>query len=358
MIKTDSRVYGLYIRNLRHHGLILDQGPYGSWDEGAAALGCAFVDQDDPDKVFLFYSGASDIRWSRGATGLAISNDGYNFRKIKDNPIIDGSDDLFYAKEAVFPAVVKVRNRFYMVFTCRFSDKCPRMLGIAYADDVRGPWNVIGRLIKPSYGWEGNNIDNGPGIVHLSEDTILVYYSSLSRRITFRGIVAQGLRRLRIPFSYFYFVRKIGILKVKIRGTTRSKIEALRYVNNPLGHLNGPKESWNESLFCPGYMLFEKIHCLFPAASIYSIYPPKQFVGLAASARPFFPANETSIRKLIDGSAEKKQVMPDSIGEIALDAPSPILRTNADDIHLYYGFMDRKEGIWKTALSTFALGQK
>lgn len=357
-MKTDLRFNGFCIRNLHHHGLILSQGPRGSWDEGTASLGCAFEDQDDPDKVFLFYSGLSDIHWSRGAIGLAISNDGINFRKIRNNPVIEGANDLFYAKEGVLPAVVRVGNRFYMVFTCKFSDKSPRLLGIAYADDVKGPWNVIGRLIQPSYAWEGNNIENGPGIAHLTEDTILVYYSSLSRRITFRGIVAHRLRKLRIPFPYFYFVRRIGILKVKIRGTTKSKIEALRYVNNPLGHLNGPKGSWNESLFCPGYMSFEKTHCLFPAASIYSSYPFKQSIGFATSAKPFFPADGTSIRKLIDGSTEKKQIMPSSISEIALDTPSAILRSDGDEIYLYYGVMDRKEGIWKTALSTFILERK
>lgn len=314
------------------------------------------MDQDDPNKVFLFYSGVPDVGWSHGAIGLAVSNDGFNFRKVDDNPLIDGSENSFYAKEGVFPAVVKVKNRFYMVFTCRPSNKHPRVLGIAYADDVKGPWDVIGKLIEPSYAWEGNHIENGPGIAHWSEDTVLVYYSSLSRRRTFRGFMARGLRRLRIPFPYFCFVRRIGILKVKIRGTTRSKIEALRYKNNPLGHLNGVRESWNESLFCPGYRLFDKTHCLFPVASIYSSYPAKQSIGLTVSTQPFFPADGTSIRKLIDGSAEKKQIMPDSIGEIALDTPSPISRTK-DDIYLYYGVMDRKDGVWKTALSTFALEQ-
>lgn len=357
MIKTDSQVCGFSIRNLHHHGLILAQGPRGSWDEGAASLGCAFVDPDDPSKVLLFYSGASDIRWSHGAIGLAISNDGFNFRKINDNPIVDGSSDLFYAKEAVFPAVTKIRNKFYMIFTCRSSDTYPRLLGIAYAEDLKGPWNVIGKLKKPCYAWEGNNIDNGPGIAHLSEDTILIYYSSLSQRITFRDIIAKGLRRLHIPFPYFCFTRRIGILKVKIRGTTRSRIEALRHLNNPLGHLNGPRGSWSESLFCPGYMLFEKAHCLFPAASIYSSYPPKQSIGFASSVEPLFPAIGTRIRRLIDGSAEKKQILPGSVGEMALDTPSPILGTNRDQIYLYYGVMDRKEGIWKTALSTFALEQ-
>jgi len=360
-MRTDLRFNGLCIRKLHHHGLILSQGPRGSWDEGAASLGCAFVDQNDPDKVFLFYSGASDVRWSHGAIGLAISNDGFNFKKISDNPVIDGANDLFCAKEALSPAVVKIRNRFYMVFTCRSSDKYPRLLGIAYAEDVRGPWKVIGKLIKPSYPWEGNNIDNGPGIAHLGKNTILIYYSSLSRRITFREIMAKGLRRVRIPFPYFHFVRRIGILKVKIRGTTKSKIEALRYVNNPLGYLNGPRGSWNESLFCPGYISFEKTHWLFPATSIYSSYPAKQFVGFAARTQPYFPANETRLRKLVDGSAEKKQIMPDSVGETALDTPSSILRTGResgqDEIYLYYGVMDRKEGIWRTALSTFALEQ-
>jgi len=68
----DSRFYDFYIRNIHHHGVILSQGPGGSWDGGAASLGCAFVDQDDPDKVFLFYSGVPDIRWSPAPLGPAI----------------------------------------------------------------------------------------------------------------------------------------------------------------------------------------------------------------------------------------------------------------------------------------------
>jgi hypothetical protein len=356
VIKTDSRSYGFSVRDVQHHGLVLGQGPCGSWDAGAASLGCAFLDPDDPDKVYLFYSGVPDKRWSRGAIGLAISNDGFNFRKIRDNPIIEGSDDLFYAKEVVFPAVVRIKNRFFMVFTCRVSKKSPRSLGIAYADDVKGPWKVIRRLIKPSEPWEGNNIDNGPGVAHLTEDTILVYYSGLSQRTTFRQVLAQSLRRLHLPFPYFYFTRRIGVLKVRIRGTTKSKVEAHRYINNPLGRLNGARGNWNESLFCPGYMAFEKTHCLLPAASIYSSYPPKQSVGFASSTAAFFPENETSIQKLFDGSAEKKRIMRDSVGEIALDMPSPILRTtHGNEVSLYYGVMDRKDGVWKTALSTFTL---
>lgn len=353
----DSRFYDLLcVNNLHHHGLVLRPGSHGSWDEGAASLGCAFVDQDDPDKVFLFYSGVPDIHWSRGAIGLAVSDDGLDFRKADDNPLIEGSTESFYTKEAVFPAVIRIKNRFFMVFTCRASHRSPRLLGIAYADDVKGPWKVIRRLIKPSEPWEGNNIDNGPGLARLTEDTFLVYYSSLSQRTTFRQVLAQSLRRLHLPFPYFCFTRRIGVLKVRIRGTTKSKIEAQRYINNPLRHLNGARGNWNESLFCPGYVAFEKTHCLFPAASIYSSYPPKQFVGFAASTAPFFPENETSIQKLFDGSAEKKRIMPDSVGEIALDTPSPILRTrHENEVSLYYGVMDRKDGVWKTALSTFTL---
>ena len=356
MIKTDSRSYSFSIRDVHHHGLVLGQGPCGSWDEGAASLGCAFVDQDDPDKVFLFYSGVPDKCWSRGAIGLAISNDGFDFRKADDNPLIEGSSESFYTKEAVFPAVIRIKNRFFMVFTCRASHRSPRLLSIAYADDLKGPWKVICRLIKPSEPWEGNNIDNGPGLARLTEDTFLVYYSSLSQRTTFRQVLAQSLRRLHLPFPHFYFTRRIGVLKVRIRGTTKSKIEAQRYINNPLGRLNGARGNWNESLFCPGYMAFEKTHCLFPAASIYSSYPPKQSVGFASSTAPFFPENETSIQKLFDGSAEKNQIMQNSVGEIALDTPSPILRTTrGNDIFLYCGVMDRKDGVWKTALSTFTL---
>lgn len=325
-----------------HQGVVLDVSHDG-FDTGAATSGSIYINDDDPDKLFLFYTGAQDVYWSRSAIGLASSKDGFKFEKVGKSPILEGGPRSFCFKEALAPVVTRIHNRFYMVFTGKPSQESSRRIGIAYADDLNGPWNIIGELIKPTRLWEGRNIDNGLSLVKLNHDTFLVFYSNVTSR-RFFDIVAF-LRR--------YPVRRIGILKVRVRGTSMSQIEVFRSANNPLKHLNGPRGSWNESLFCPGYIQLFGVHYLFPAASAYSIgFPYKQFVGIASSSSPYFRKNECYIEKLIDGPAEKSSIIPGIKGEMALDAPAPLLRDNQSKLFLYYSVMDRHDGIWRTALTT------
>jgi len=325
-----------------HHGVVLDVSQDG-FDKGAAAFATVFIDKDDPTTSFMFYSGARDVYWSHSAIGLAISNDGLKFQKVSGNPILEGTGKSFCYKEAVTPAVTKVKNRLYMIFSGRPSRWSSRRLGIAWADDPKGPWHLIGELIKPAFSWEGRWIDNGPSIVHLDEETVLVFYSNASSSLL--GSFLRG-----------YPIRRIGILKVRIRGTSKSRIEAHRFQRNPLKHLNGPRGSWNESLFCPGYMTIGGTHYLFPAASTYSIkFPHKQYIGMVASSSPFFIETESSTEILIDGPLEKSSIMPLIKGEIALDTPAPVLRTEENELFLYHAVNDRADGVWKTALTTFDL---
>jgi hypothetical protein len=328
-----------------HHGVVLDISPQG-FDKGAATCGSLFKDEEDPNNLLLFYTGAQDTNWSHSAIGLAISRDGLKFTKASGSPIFEGIPGSFCAREAMTPVVTRIKNKFYMIFSGKASSKESRRLGIAYADDPTGPWRLIGELIRPRSMWEGHDIDIGPSVVRPDDETVLVFYSSLT-----------SVRMLDLAtFLRGYVVRRIGILKVRIRGTSISSIEALRFAGNPLKHLNGTKGSWNESVFCPGHMELNGMHYLFSAASTYSIgFPYRQFIGMLTSRSAYFQKNASPLYKLIDGPKEKSQIIPNIQREIALDSPAPYFDANKSELFLYYSVADRANEVWKIALTTFDL---
>jgi len=325
--------------------VVLDVSPKG-FDQCGASFGSVIADPDNPKNMFLFYSGTRNINWFRSAIGLATSTDGLSFKKVDNNPLIEGPQKSFCHAEALTPAVVRVNNRFYMIFSGRPSGWSPRRLGVAFSDDLKGPWNILGELIKPAYPWEGRGIDNGPSIVKLDDEMILVFYSntssSLLRKI-FRG----------------YRIRRIGLLKIRIRGPSMHNIEVYRSQFNPLRHLNGTKGSWNESLFCPGYINLQGAHYLIPAASTYSTKRPyKQYIGITPSSDPSFSKITSPIEKLIDGPTEKNAIIPQIKSEIGLDTPSPFLKSDEEKLSIYYSVVDRADEIWKIALTTFDFQEK
>lgn len=332
-------------KNPIYRGIVLDTSSLG-FDRGSVSSGSVFADQDDPNNFYLFYSGASDTTWLHSAIGLATSSDGFKFRRVGEDPVLEGPRDSFCFSEALTPAVTRVGNRFYMIFSGKPSHTSYRRLGVAYADDPRGPWNLIGELIKPESLWEGRDLDNGPCIVKLDKETILVFYSNIT----------SWKRRDIFTFLRRYPIRRIGILKVRLRGVSMSSIQVNRFSGNPLKHLNGPKGSWNESVFCPGYLQLGSRHFLFPTTSTYSTgFPYKQYIGLAVSRSPHFSRGTTILEKLIDGPSEKSSTHDQIKDEIALDTPSPLLKTTKNELFLYYSTMNRSDGVWKIALTTFDL---
>lgn len=321
-----------------HRGVILDASP-GKFDSGGATFGSVFVDKEDPSVLYLFYTGSTDVHWSSASIGLATSNDGLNFRKADAlNPVIDAQKPAFCSELARNPVVTRVGNHFYMVLCGKASARSGMRIGLAHADDPRGSWKTIGQLIQPRRQWEGNDIDVGPCIVRINDDEFLVFYSNVSMKW-----------RTRLLSRQRFLLRRIGLLRLRIRSP--SKFEAWRYDGNPLMHLNGPRGSWNESLFCPGYLEMQEVHNLFPAASTYSHgFPYKQFIGRITDATPYFQKPK-QINILINGSLEKDKIIPSITSEIALDAPCPLIRE--DKLFLYYAVMDRANHIWKTALTIF-----
>ncbi len=133
-------------------------------------------------------------------------------------------------------------------------------------------------------------------------------------------------------------------------------IRAKRFSGNPLLKLNGLRGSWDESVFCPGYLRLDELHYLFPSTSTYSLdYPYKSNIGVVCDTSPYFQ-NPSCKDVLIDGPKEKKLILPNIQSEIVFDSPCPIIV--GDNLYLYYSIMDRADNIWKEALTIFPILKK
>ncbi|MEM2528908.1 MAG: hypothetical protein QXG40_05880 [Ignisphaera sp.] len=326
-----------------HKGVILDISK-GGFDSGAATFASVFCDKEYSDEYFMFYIGAPVKKWSETSIGLATSKDGLNFKKF-DKPILDAKD--LYLREVATPVVWRVGNYLYMAFAGSPYGKGRRIM-LTYSDDPKGPWKFLKVLAEPEYLWEGTDIDLGPSVARVSENEFLLYYSNVSNKLE------ERLFRPRWWFAPKFWLRRIGILKLKIKSPLN--VEVSKFDGNPLRHLNGDKGSWNESLFCPGYLRMGGCHYLFTAASTYSTgFPYKQYIGLVIDSSPYFTKSST-VRILVDGPKEKFSIIPSIRGEIALDTPCPVLKDGF--IYLYYAVMDRADEVWKTALSVFSISNK
>lgn len=338
-------VKNIWKKSCIHHGILLDVSQRG-FDTKGASFGSVFTNEDEPKRVFLFYSGAQNSQMLKSKIGLAVSANGLKFGKEGRDPILEGTPGSFCYAQALTPAVIRINNRFYMIYSGKSSLGSCRRIGIAYADDPKGPWHIIGEILKPTHLWEGVHIDNGPTLVKLDETTFLVFYSNITT--PHKLDIFARLRR--------YPIRRIGVAKIRIRGPSLSQIEVNKLSANPLKHLNEARGGWNESVFCPGYFHLNEMHYLIPAASTYSIgFPYKQYIGIASSNTPFFNKSQTNIEKLIDGPSEKSQIIPNIKSQITLDSPSPLVIKDKGKLFLYYSVADRADYIWKIALTTFDL---
>lgn len=320
------------IKLKEHLGVVLTPSDQG-FDRFGSTFGCVFQEPHESD-FYLYYAGSIDRSWSKASIGIATSRDGIHFVKYSGNPVISTG------RQSVTPAVFKAFDKYWMVFAIKTAWIHGRSLGIAVAEQPLGPWTFVRQLMEPEESWEGGSIDVGPSVVELDDGERLIFYSNVES-----GIFS------RFPFGERSIRRHIGLLRLKVSGS--GGIQSSRWNRNPLGHLNGERGSWNESLFCPGYFRLRDTHYLLPTGSTYSVgYPYRQFIGIVEDSSPFFES-PSSVAILIDGPIEKNRILPTARSEIALDTPYPLLSGN--EIWLYYAVMDRADGIWKTALSIFLI---
>ncbi|MCW3995866.1 MAG: hypothetical protein NWE98_06925 [Candidatus Bathyarchaeota archaeon] len=317
-------------------GIILSPSNFG-FDTAASTFECVFNEPNEK-RFYMFYSGSTNIDWNhiscKASIGVALSQDGINFAKYSGNPV------LSVGQIALTPALFTCKGKYWMAFAYKPDQLSGRRLGLAVAENLLGPWIFVKTICMPQMRWEGYDIDAGPSVVSLKDDTFILFYSNVSNKLpylSFHKILGSN-----------YLHRQIGYVKIKIRD---HDVLVEKNLTNPLKKLNGEKSAWNESVFCPGYFSLNDKHYLLPTGSIYSIsFPYKQYIGLVESTSPFFE-QPLSKRILIDGPKEKAELYPDAKSSLALDTPSPIIRE--DELWVYYAIMDRADGVWKTGLSIF-----
>ena len=133
-------------------GPVLAVGPYGSWDERGVA---------DPYVIrmggvlYMFYLGMDRARRQR--LGVAESNDGVSWYKLRSNPILElGEYGAFDANGLGEPAVWVSRGYYWMLYTGRDSSEV-RRLGLARSrDGVR--WEKLAIVIAGDQPWDSKVI--------------------------------------------------------------------------------------------------------------------------------------------------------------------------------------------------------
>jgi len=321
----------MILRLRKHAGIVLEPSS-SSFDAAGSAWGCVLRDPKEGD-YYLYYSGCTSTSWRNASIGVARSRNGTSFVKYDGNPIISAYG------QCITPAVFEAHGKYWMAFAYSNRFLQARSLAFASADEPLGPWKLHGQLITPRDRWEGDSIDLGPSVVKLNDEDHVIYYSNATSGKLSRVLYGRGL------------VRCIGVLKIELSESGKMRCERWNY--NPLVHLNGELGTWNESLFCPGYMKSSERHYLFPATSLYSKGRPfKQCVGLIEDSGPFFQS-PTYQGILINGPQEKKDIISNSRSEMAFDTPCPVIRDG--EVWVYYACMDRGDGIWKTALSIYSI---
>jgi predicted GH43/DUF377 family glycosyl hydrolase len=118
------------------------------------------------NKVFLFYRSEKGLpEKATSEIWLAKSNDGFNFRRIKENPVIK-REKVYEKMGCEDPRVVKINNEFFLTYTAyqgrdKKGDYKIRLMG-AFSKDGKN-WKKFpiffgekSGILVPNYKWEGN----------------------------------------------------------------------------------------------------------------------------------------------------------------------------------------------------------
>ena len=127
---------------------VLDVGPRGSWDEGGVADPCVIR---IARTYYMFYLGVDRARRQR--LGVAMSDDGQAWYKLRSNPILElGSGGAFDENGLGEPAVWASRGYYWMLYTGRDRNEV-RRLGMARSlDGVH--WDRIPPVIGGDQPWD------------------------------------------------------------------------------------------------------------------------------------------------------------------------------------------------------------
>jgi len=98
---------------------ILCPNPANEWESLAVFNPAAWYD-DDKREVLLLYRAAESGPEYKCYFGLAVSNDGYHFERVSDQPAFSPSVEGFDGSTVQDPRMVKIGEYYYITYACRF----------------------------------------------------------------------------------------------------------------------------------------------------------------------------------------------------------------------------------------------
>ena len=154
----------------KHSSPVLPPGPYGSWDERGVA---------DPyviragQRLYLFYTGMD--RAHRQRLGVAVSDDGILWWKLRSNPILELGDYGSFDENGLGEAAVWASNGYYwMLYTGRERNEV-RRLGMARSRDGV-LWEKAPLVIGGDQAWNSKVICD-PSVM-VEDGSIRVWFGS------------------------------------------------------------------------------------------------------------------------------------------------------------------------------------
>ena len=132
----------------RHGAPVLDAGPRGSWDE--RGIGDPYVIRAGRN-YYMFYLGMDRARRQR--IGVAMSDDGLTWYKLRSNPILElGGYGAFDENGLGEPAVWTARGYYWMLYTGRDRGEM-RRLGLARSRDGVA-WEKLADVFAGDQPWD------------------------------------------------------------------------------------------------------------------------------------------------------------------------------------------------------------
>jgi predicted GH43/DUF377 family glycosyl hydrolase len=177
----------------REDSPVLPPGPRGSWDERGVA---------DPyvvrfaDRFYMYYLGQDRSRRQR--LGLAMSDDGFRWHKLRTNPVLElGAPGTFDEIGLGEPAVWLERGSYWMLYTGRDKQE-NRRLGLARSNDGVN-WRRVteSSVLAGKAGWNAKVVCDPS--VELKGDTVQVWFGGGSRAEPAENLEGQiGLATLQL----------------------------------------------------------------------------------------------------------------------------------------------------------------
>jgi predicted GH43/DUF377 family glycosyl hydrolase len=180
-------------RNFRRESKpVLGLGPYGSWDERGVAD--PYVIRQN-NRLYLYYTGMDRARRQR--LGVAVSDDGVSWSKLRGNPVLELGESMD-ARGLGEPAIWSEYGSYWMLYTGRDRGEIRRM-GLAQSSDGV-QWQKQALIIAGSEAWDSKVVCDPTVIVE--PDRVRVWFGggdvaspdqNLHGQIGYGELLRQGL---------------------------------------------------------------------------------------------------------------------------------------------------------------------